>query len=81
MRTGRRTDRGVTFVLFGEPALIEFYGGTNPREPDLEVWNYGRDAEPGLSGEKPDRRYFFAEQDGEIVRYQPRPSRLRSMRQ
>lgn len=79
--TGRRTDRGVIYVLFGEPDLIEYDSTSNPREPDLEIWNYSRDSEPGLGGKKPDRRYYFAKGDGRTELYTPRADRLRSMRQ
>ena len=78
--TGRRTDRGVIYVLFGEPDLIRYDSPPNPREPDLEVWNYSGDSEPGLGGEKPNRRYYFAERDGKTVLYTPRASRQRSSR-
>ena len=76
---GRRTDRGAIFILHGEPALIEFDTSTNPREPDLEIWSYPKNAPEGLSGVEPKRHYFFAEKDGRTVLYTPRSSR-RSMR-
>lgn len=77
---GRRTDRGTLFVLYGEPALIQFDTSPNPREPDLEVWFYPKGAK-GLSGLTPNRRYFFAEKDGGTVLYTPRASRRSTLRQ
>lgn len=74
-RLGRATDRGTVFVLYGEPARIDFDPGLSPREPDLEVWSYPEGAAPGLDGEPPKQRYYFAERNGETVLFTPRATR------
>lgn len=74
-RLGRATDRGTIFVLYGEPERIDFDPGLARHEPDLEVWSYPEDAPPGLDGERPKQRYYFAERDGETVLYTPRATR------
>ncbi len=63
---GRRTDRGSTFVLYGQPEKIEFLPGDFVGDPVLETWTYERGSEPGLDGEKPKRRYRF-EQRGDLT--------------
>jgi GWxTD domain-containing protein len=78
--TGRRTDRGALFVLFGEPESIRFDVIGRPGEPDLEIWTYPKEVEEPLGGLEPEREYFFAQTDGRTVFYLPRPSRLRSIR-
>lgn len=80
-RLGRSTDRGTIWILYGEPERIEFDTSLDPREPDLEVWTYPKDAPPGLDGEKPARRYWFAGKDGEIVLHTPRAGRRSTIRQ
>ena len=72
---GRRTDRGALYVLYGEPELIFFDPGRTPAQPDLEVWVYPKRVEDGLTDERPQRRYYFAEQDGRTVLFTPRASR------
>ena len=72
---GRRSDRGTIFVLYGEPASVEYDTSMKRNEPDLEVWVYPKDATEGLDGAKPKRRYWFAEKDGRTVLHTPRASR------
>jgi GWxTD domain-containing protein len=57
---GRRTDRGMTFVLYGEPEKVEYEQFLNVDEPDVELWYYSKKAEKGLDGRRPERRYRFA---------------------
>lgn len=76
---GRRTDRGVLYVVYGEPESVEYDVSVKPREPDLEVWIYPRDAAEGLDGERPKRRYWFAEKDGRVVLHIPRAGRRSTM--
>ena len=78
---GSRTDRGAIFVLFGEPDLIQFDGGTRAREPDLEIWSYSDGSSEGFGRLTPQRRYFFAEVDGKTVLYRPRANRKIDLRQ
>ena len=66
---GRRTDRGKTFILYGEPEEIEFAAPLDVAVPTLEVWKYPKDAEAGLDGEEPQRSYRFIEIDGSKVFY------------
>lgn len=65
---GRRTDRGTTFILYGEPETIEFRSPDRVGDPTLEVWVYGKGAEPGLGGESPRREYRFWK-NGELTRF------------
>jgi GWxTD domain-containing protein len=65
-RLGRRTDRGTIYVLYGEAEEVTFEMPTRPsrlRQEPIEVWAYPRDAEAGLDGEQPKRRYFFVKKD------------------
>ena len=39
-RTGRATDRGAVFVLYGQPTEPKFHAGMSRREPDAEVRIY-----------------------------------------
>jgi GWxTD domain-containing protein len=78
---GRRTARGVVFVIYGEPLEVIYETSTKPAEPDLEVWVYARDAEPGLDGSQPRQRYWFAEKDGQMVAHTPRAGRQDTIRQ
>lgn len=74
---GRRTDRGRTWVVYGEPEEVTFEKDRDERVPTLEVWRYPKDAKEGLGGERPKRSYRFIEVDGAKVfftgRYRPNP--------
>lgn len=74
---GRRTDRGTTYILFGEPEKTDYEIPPHPDDPSLEVWFYPRGTERGLSDEKPAREYKFIKRRGDDVTvfYVPR-SRL-----
>lgn len=63
---GRRTDRGRTYVLYGEPKKIDHE--INPREgqPPIETWSYGVGAEPGLDRRHPAPLYRFVK-DGDLT--------------
>lgn len=56
--SGRKTDRGVTYVLYGPPAKTDYEvprrGGSA-----IEVWYYPDDAPVGLDGHKPNGVYRF----------------------
>jgi GWxTD domain-containing protein len=74
---GRRTDRGTTFVLYGEPDKIEFEPSQLYGEPPLEVWSYPADAPKGLDGKKPKRSYRFVKRGDLTVFYvRGRPGRF-----
>ena len=64
---GRRTDRGMVHVLFGEPEKTEWEEHRNVDDPDIELWTYAKGAARGLNGKKPARRYRFA-RDGDVMR-------------
>jgi GWxTD domain-containing protein len=70
---GRRTDRGAIFVLHGEPESIDFEINPRADEPPLEVWTYGRDAQPGLGGRQPAPTYRFIKQGDLTVFYLQSP--------
>lgn len=64
---GSKTDRGTIFVLYGEPANTSHerartVGGVAP-----EVWEYSKDAKPGLDGQPPERHYRFIKLGGHTV--------------
>lgn len=69
---GRRTDRGVTYILFGPPEGRGYLQEDGRRKRTIEIWTYPDSAEPGLDGAKPKRQYFFARKDGVTV-YTARP--------
>jgi GWxTD domain-containing protein len=72
---GRRTDRGATFILYGEPEKIEFQSPLKVNDYTLEVWSYAKDAEPGLDGQKPKRQIRFVEIEGKTVFYKGQAKR------
>jgi GWxTD domain-containing protein len=78
---GRRTARGVIYVVYGEPEEVIFETSTKLGEPDLEVWDYAKDSEPGLDGHQPSLRYWFAQKDGKMVEHIPRASRRNMIKQ
>lgn len=67
---GRRTPRGTLFVLYGEPAKVEYEVAPDGGEPIL-VWRYPPDAPPGLDGRTPDRFYWFRKQGELTAPYRP----------
>lgn len=69
---GRRTDRGITYVLFGEPEKTDYEISPNPSDPPIEVWFYPAGAEAGLSGERPAPKYRFIKRDDLTSFYVPR---------
>jgi len=78
-RGGRTTDRGVTYVLYGEPEKVTFEVTGDRRRLTFEVWHYPDDAPPGLDGENPRGRYYFRElEDGWRLHAGP-PPRLRGL--
>ncbi len=56
---GRNSDRGMVFILYGEPDDISY---SNPKKvggPTLEVWEYSKGSDPGLDGDKPKKSFRF----------------------
>jgi len=64
---GRRTDRGMVYVLFGDPEKTEWEEHRNIDDPNIELWTYAKGTAKGLNGKKPSRRYRFA-RDGDVMR-------------
>ncbi len=64
---GSRSDRGTVYVLYGEPKKVEFTIAEEAGEPPIEEWFYGGDAEVGLDGRKPQKRYRFSKVGGVTV--------------
>ncbi len=64
---GRRTDRGMVYVLFGDPEKTEWEEHRNIDDPNIELWTYPKSAAKGLNGKKPARRYRFA-REGDVMR-------------
>lgn len=65
---GRRTARGTIYVLYGEPAEVE-YDVAPDGGPPIEVWKYPPDAPPGLDGRTPSRFYWFRKEGDLTVPY------------
>jgi hypothetical protein len=78
---GRRTARGAIYVVYGEPEEVIFDISTKRNEPDLEVWIYSRESEPGLDNRQPRLRYWFANRDGKVVEHTPKATRRNTIRQ
>ena len=64
---GERTDRGTIYILYGEPESVTFESPRDVGDRTVEVWNYGKDAEPGLDGERPKKSFRFVEINGSTV--------------
>ncbi len=77
-RVGRRTDRGVTYVVFGAPEKRSYVQNAGPRKSTVEVWTYSRKSEPGLDGSRPSSVYYFAKRNGVTV-FTQRPRKLESI--
>ena len=66
-RLGRRTDRGMVYILFGDPEKTEWEEHRDVDDPDILLWTYAKNAAKGLNDRKPARRYRFA-RDGDVMR-------------
>jgi GWxTD domain-containing protein len=79
---GRRTDRGLLFVLMGEPKEIDHEINPREGEPPLERWDYDPQATLGLHGRRPQPSYRFVKRGDLTVIFQqpvtPAPSMLPS---
>jgi GWxTD domain-containing protein len=69
---GRRTDRGVLYVLYGLPKKIDHEVSPIRNGPPLEVWIYGTEAPSGLDGQRPNPLYRFVKSGDLTVRYNGR---------
>lgn len=78
---GRRTDRGMIFILFGEPKEVEVEELRNVDDPDVLLWTYDRKATgAGLHGEKPAKSYRFVKV-GDLTRMFRKGDRLDPVQQ
>ena len=66
---GSETDRGAIYIVYGEPEEVEFEEHRDVRDPPVELWRYGKKAEPGLNGRRPDKTYRFTKYDDVTVRF------------
>lgn len=78
-RPGRRSARGTVHILFGPAQDVRYEVSSRPNSPAVEVWEYPKDAEPGMHGEKPKRYYYFA-REGEYTVETNAPQRQRLRR-
>jgi GWxTD domain-containing protein len=69
--SGRRTDRGTLFVLYGPPSRTDFDVSPVPNGPPLEVWSYTATTPAGLDGKKPNPTYRFIKKGDLTVLYVP----------
>ncbi len=76
---GRRTDRGIVFVLYGEPGKERFDVSDHPDDPPILIWEYDAKVGKGLDGKRPDRTYRFIRRQDLTTFYTPnrRPPRPR----
>lgn len=66
---GSRTDRGTIYVLYGPPEKIDYESPVRQHGEPIEVWNYPKDRDEGLDGQKSDRTYRFVKQGDRTVFY------------
>jgi len=73
---GHATDRGTIYVVYGPPERTQYDISSDgkQRRPgrsndlSVETWEYDRDAEPGLDGSQPEKKYRFAK-SGEVTTF------------
>lgn len=68
---GRRTDRGLLYVLYGRPEKVEYDVSPVPNGPPVEVWSYGSGSPSGLDGKRPAGTYHFIKSGDLTVSYFP----------
>src|SRR5262245_37398120 len=68
---GRRTDRGVVYVLYGPPSKVDYEVSPVPHGPPVEVWTYGSGSPSGLDGKRPAAIYRFIKSGDLTVNYLP----------
>jgi GWxTD domain-containing protein len=59
---GRRTDRGRTYVLYGQPAKIDYEINPRQGQPPVERWDYTVEKTVGLNRRRPGPTYRFVKQ-------------------
>jgi GWxTD domain-containing protein len=66
---GRRTDRGVVFILYGPPQKTDHEVSPVPNGPPIELWVYGGQSPSGLDGRRPSPFYRFIKNGDLTVLY------------
>jgi GWxTD domain-containing protein len=66
---GRRTDRGVLFILYGPPQKTDYEVSPVPNGPPVELWVYGTQSPSGLDGKRPSPFYRFIKNGDLTVLY------------
>lgn len=79
--SGRRTDRGAVYVIFGPPADVRMEISARATDPPIELWTYKATHEPSLSGRSPQTAYRFVKRGdltvlwyGNVLQRRPPPS-------
>jgi GWxTD domain-containing protein len=67
--SGRRTDRGTIFILYGPPTKTDF--DVTTLQVPLELWAYAATAPSGLDGKRPNSTYRFLKKGDLTVLYHP----------
>ncbi len=68
---GRRTDRGVIYVLYGRPSKMDYEVSPVRHGPPVEVWMYDSGSPSGLDGKRPGGIYRFIKSGDRTVIYLP----------
>ncbi|MGE5233764.1 MAG: GWxTD domain-containing protein [Acidobacteriota bacterium] len=68
--SGRRTDRGAIYVVYGPPADVRMEMSPRAEDPPRELWTYKPPLEPGLNGRLPEREYRFVRRGDLMVLWQ-----------
>jgi GWxTD domain-containing protein len=77
--SGRRTDRGAVYILYGPPKKTDYEVSPTAGEGPLEVWIYDETSPLGLDGKKPSALYRFIKRGDLTVIWTPgQPDRIRS---
>ncbi len=78
--SGRRTDRGAVFIIYGPPKKTDYEVSPTPGEGALIVWMYDETSPAGLDGKRPAALYRFIRRGDLTVTWTPgRPDpRLRN---
>jgi GWxTD domain-containing protein len=66
---GRRTDRGRTYVLYGDPAKADYEINPHEGDPPVERWVYGTESRVGLNRRRPAPVYRFVKRGDLTVFY------------
>lgn len=69
--SGRRTDRGAVFILYGPPKKTDYEVSPTPGEGPLEVWIYDETSPQGLDGKRPAALYRFVRRGDLTVTWTP----------